>query len=432
MQLRNMVRVTSFALGTAFAALLGGGRRRWIFRVKAGVSCALASALCIGVPAQAGNWDVIANSPGGRDIISYCQAAADRDKRSNINANGGFVPQVSDEYWNQGFYGEIFGHWETYTIQNLPEAIALRVSIRQKAFWGDAKICALRRRLTQLQNPGMVGGKSNAPMAHSPSTPKPRPVEKLPKARPAKTLPWSPKALSTDGSKLDPKFAAERADMLASCAVPIQQFGAAYTLTNGAANLLVEAGNLNDDQMALSAEVFKNHVLVLEKKIADGGYGARDIAATRAGRCVFLRRIAQLEGSPLISGAVDGTLTPLSIGGAGPPSKGIDPHIIAGNGKSAMHCVSLETTGSGDSNLSAAVTGRRFVNRCDDEVEIVWCNTPECERESGNTWTVQPGRGWPVSSNGEVRWGACHGRDTASAVKFSQGLRFYCNAPAKK
>lgn len=364
----------------------------------------------------------ISKTAAGRDIIAHCRQEISSDNRTPSDPD-------SEASFSVGW---VFSNWDGLDAARIQSALPGFESNVQQGGLVKGIVCALKRRLWQLEHPAEF-----APTGAIATEVKPAPkgvaaAEKLPKARPAKTLPWSPKALSTDGSKLDPKFAAERADMLASCAVPIQQFGAAYTLTNGAANLLVEAGNLNDDLMALSAEVFKNHVLVLEKKIADGGHGARDIAAARAGRCVFLRRIAQLEGSPLISGAVDGTLTPLSIGGVGPPSKGIDPHIIAGNGKSAMHCVSLETTGSGDSNLSAAVTGRRFVNHCDDEVEIEWCNTPECERESGNTWTVQPGRGWPVSSNGEVRWGACHGRDTASAVKFSQGLRFYCNAPTKK
>jgi len=143
--------------------------------------------------------------------------------------------------------------------------------------------------------------------------------------------------------------------------------------------------------------------------------------------------LAQLEGSPLASGAVDGTLTPLSIGSPGTQWKqqGKDSRVIASDGKSAMHCVRLEQVASGDSAISGG--GRRLFNGCSEEVEITWCNTPGCGTPTGgNSWTVQPGRGWPVSANGGVRWAACLGRDTASFVKGSHGLRYYCSAPAKK
>ena len=108
--------------------------------------------------------------------------------------------------------------------------------------------------------------------------------------------------------------------------------------------------------------------------------------------------------------------------------EGKDARIIASNGKSAMDCVKLETLG-GDSAVSGG--GRVLVNRCSDEVEIGWCYSPgDCDTETGSGWTVQPGKSWPVKAEGEIRWVACHGRDTASFVKGSYGLRYYCKAPA--
>jgi len=241
--------------------------------------------------------------------------------------------------------------------------------------------------------------------------------------------------MSIDPAKaLSPIYAAERADALASCAAAIKQWSTASTVLSPAeASLALEEKWLNDkEDMSLNADQVRNYIAVVEKQISAGNLDASTLAARRAGRCLYQRRLAQLEGSPLATGAVEGTLTPLSIGGSSaPPSPGKDAHIIASDGKSAMDCVSLEQVASGDSAVSGG--GRRFVNRCSDEVEITWCNTPGCSKPTGgNTWTVKPGNGWPVSSEGVVRFAACHGRDTASFVKGSHGLRYYCKAPANK
>ena len=277
----------------------------------------------------------------------------------------------------------------------------------------------------------------------SPSTPAPRPnvaakprpaplAQKLPPARPAKTAPWSPKAMPTDASqKLDPRYAAGRVDALASCSASLQQWATQPGHTMVETILVAEGAWLGESQgVNLTVDELRNKIANIENRISGGTLDAADLAAFRAGRCVYQRRLAQLEGSPLISGAVDGSLTPLSIGGTVEKlvQEGKDARIIASNGKSAMDCVKLETLG-GDSAVSGG--GRVLVNRCSDEVEIGWCYSPgDCDTETGSGWTVQPGKSWPVKAEGEIRWVACHGRDTASFVKGSYGLRYYCKAPA--
>lgn len=232
---------------------------------------------------------------------------------------------------------------------------------------------------------------------------------------------------------LDPKYASERADALASCAPAIRQFSSFYPKEGMAVETLIM------EQLWLSDPDMDDSAAEMTKQITDQTAFAKSNltpvqrAAKLAGICLYQRRLAQLEGSPLIAGAVDGSLTPLSIGGAAPPWKqqGKDARIIASNGKSAMHCVTLEQIAAHDSSVSGGM--RRLVNNCTDEVEINWCNSPaNCEKEQGSTWTVQPGYSWPVSAEGELRWSACHGRDTASTVRGSYGLRYYCTAPLVK
>ena len=273
----------------------------------------------------------------------------------------------------------------------------------------------------------------------SPSTPAPRPnvaakprpaplAQKLPPARPAKMAAWSPKAMSIDDAALSPRFASERGDILASCFGPLQQAATHDGITTAEASLLWEQGYLEDEFMTKSAQEVRQQVSNLERRIAAGD---KWVVAFRIGLCLNQRRSAQLEGSPLATGAVDGTLTPLSIGGSGKPwvQQGKDARIIASDGKSAMDCVFLQNLASGDSATSGG--GRVLVNRCTDEVEIGWCYSPgDCDTETGSGWTVQPGRSWPVKAQGTIRWAACHGRDTAAFVRGSHGLRYYCKAPA--
>lgn len=257
----------------------------------------------------------------------------------------------------------------------------------------------------------------------------------LPKARPARTAPWSPRAMSTDASeKLDPRYAAERADILASCSVPASRYAALRKEPQSAINLMLEGAMLDDETMASSPDRFRTRIQRAQAQLeAENDERKRAVGVVL--KCALERRLAQLEGSPLVPGAADGSLTPLSIGGSVSHWKqqGKDAHIIAGNGKSAMHCVSLETIASGDSNLSGAVARRVLVNHCADEVGFIWCNSPgDCDTERGSAWNLLPGRSWPIAGDGEVRWAACHGRDTASTVRGSYGLRYYCSAPMVK
>ncbi len=138
---------------------------------------------------------------------------------------------------------------------------------------------------------------------------------------------------------------------------------------------------------------------------------------------------AQLAGGPVAAQGA-GTLAPLSTGGPQAKSvqEGEDARIIASDGKPAMDCVKLIQLTETDSGMGGG--GRVLSNQCSDEVEIGWCYTPgDCETETGSSWTVQPGNSWPVSAEKQIRWVACHGKNTASFVKGSYGLRYICKAP---
>lgn len=254
---------------------------------------------------------------------------------------------------------------------------------------------------------------------------------KLPPARPARLAPWSPKALSTRRGALSSQFAAQRADALASCSGPIQQWAAVPPVTPMAeANFLFEGQYLKDDEFSKNVDGIKNNVVEAENWGASPNRTPVEIIAGHVGRCLNQRRLAQLEGSPLAAGAVDGSLSPLTAGGSGTssPTYGNGIHIIGADGRSARDCVALESFANGNSAASGG--GRVLINRCSDAVEIGWCYSPgDCDTETGSLWTVQPGRSWPVDAVRNVRWAACHGAGTVSFIKGSYGLRYYCKAP---
>lgn len=315
------------------------------------------------------------------------------------------------------------------TVTNLQSA-----TYRYGACRARAKAAALER---GVGGPANSSPKKVAPdTAARPASPRQvaTPIEKLPPARPAKTAPWSPNAMQTDhgvkSEAMNPLFAAERADALASCQPSIQQYGSRWALTSVETNITIENSALNDRTMKSTPAQLRAHLATFDTMISSGQL-SREAAAM--GRCLLNRRIAQLEGSPLVPGAVDGTLNPISIGGksAAWKQQGKDARIIASDGKSAMHCVKLVKLSDKDSIMGMG--GRVLSNQCEGPVEITWCYVDsDCYKGVGNAWTVGAGRSWPVSVERELRWAACHGANTASFVKGSYGLRYYCSAPAKK
>lgn len=117
---------------------------------------------------------------------------------------------------------------------------------------------------------------------------------------------------------------------------------------------------------------------------------------------------------------------PLASAGSSSGSGSTDPsrsrkiHNPAADAKSCTQLIQ-DTTRQG-----AEISGRlRFVNKCPTAVEFFWCSDAECMRDSGNTWTIHVGGGWPVSGT-DVRWGACRGANSGGFDKGSQGLRYTC------
>lgn len=85
---------------------------------------------------------------------------------------------------------------------------------------------------------------------------------------------------------------------------------------------------------------------------------------------------------------------------------------MAGN---ATQCLSIQTNAYG---------GAELFNSCNIVIEAKWCYMDEnaC-RTYDNQWTIQPGRGYPIKNNKEVRYAACAG---ANSFKRVEGLTFWC------
>lgn len=101
--------------------------------------------------------------------------------------------------------------------------------------------------------------------------------------------------------------------------------------------------------------------------------------------------------------------------------------VIAGDGKSAMHCVSIERVASGNSALSGG--GKVIVNRCGETVETVWCYVNGDCNTTGAQVTLQANKSWPIDAVKDVRFAACLGKNTVRFEDGSKGLRYVCNAP---
>lgn len=97
-----------------------------------------------------------------------------------------------------------------------------------------------------------------------------------------------------------------------------------------------------------------------------------------------------------------------------------------------MHCVRLVAVARGGAAAGVSGGNRVLSNGCEDAVEVTWCLVgPECDKNLGGTWTIHPGKSWPIDGTGPVRWAACHGVNTVHFRKGSQGMRYYCTEPAK-
>lgn len=101
--------------------------------------------------------------------------------------------------------------------------------------------------------------------------------------------------------------------------------------------------------------------------------------------------------------------------------------IIAGDGKSAMHCVSIKQLASGNSALTGG--GKVILNGCGEPVEATWCYVNGDCNTTGAQVTLQANRSWPIDGTKEVRFAACLGKGTVRFEDGSKGLRYVCTAP---
>lgn len=94
----------------------------------------------------------------------------------------------------------------------------------------------------------------------------------------------------------------------------------------------------------------------------------------------------------------------------------------------ANTCVKLVQT---NTKVEWGTEGRmKFVNQCAFRAAIGWCLTNgECQRGSGNLWSIDPGQSWPVffvEGTTQVRWGACRSKTGIEFTKGSQGSQYIC------
>ena len=101
--------------------------------------------------------------------------------------------------------------------------------------------------------------------------------------------------------------------------------------------------------------------------------------------------------------------------------------IIASDGKSAMHCVSIKQLASGTSALTGG--GKVILNGCGEPVEAVWCYVNGDCNTTGAQVPLQANRSWPIDGTKEVRFAACLGKGTVRFEDGSKGLRYVCTAP---
>ncbi len=198
-----------------------------------------------------------------------------------------------------------------------------------------------------------------------------------------------------------------------------------------------------DAEFAAKQREYEQKLAAQQKAVADYQVAQRQLAADNAAAAArasaaheqYARERAEYEAQlsgQTVSAQGSGTLGPLSAGGpqAKPVQEGLDAHVIASDGKSAMDCVQLVELTKADSSTSGG--GRVLSNQCEVAVEITWCYVDtECTNGLGAMWTVAAGRSWPVSAEREIRWAACRGANTVAFEKGSAGLRFICSAPAK-
>jgi hypothetical protein len=246
------------------------------------------------------------------------------------------------------------------------------------------------------------------------------------------SLPSTPSTRSGGGSTpaLAPVNAASGGDVIAACKQFATQLHVASQSWSGNINDI--SARLGRDQKALFEGPCRSHpeasgyIQTAETMIGYGGdpNGVSGVGDISVPGLPSLMEIENGSGAGRNSGA-----TGSASADSGSGSYGDNSRVIAGDGQLANDCVSLQVVASGDSSLSGG--GRVLSNGCADVVEITWCYPDEGCDVHGNSWNIGPGKSWPVSAEKEIRWGACHGADTASFEKGSYGLRVICNAPLR-
>lgn len=91
----------------------------------------------------------------------------------------------------------------------------------------------------------------------------------------------------------------------------------------------------------------------------------------------------------------------------------------------AKGCTQLSGTGK----IKGVVgSGWQLTNNCGVPIEGFWCivNTAGQCRNAG-TWTIRPGGTWPIQEEGDIRWGACKGRNGGGMDEGSNGEKYTCH-----
>ena len=104
-------------------------------------------------------------TPQGQDILDHCRSALNEDYQMMVSQSRTLYPTQEEN--DRNHLGWFFTNWENLATSDISFWIKtfekqMRDDPRE---WNHAVVCALNRRLYQLQNPKPLGGRSTAPPA---------------------------------------------------------------------------------------------------------------------------------------------------------------------------------------------------------------------------------------------------------------------------
>lgn len=108
-----------------------------------------------------------------------------------------------------------------------------------------------------------------------------------------------------------------------------------------------------------------------------------------------------------------------------PPAQPAKPRPVHNRANDATACIAVEPTGV---QMEWGMEGRyRLRNTCSYPIDASWCaNISECGGSRGSSWTISPGKDWPIYfadiTNPFIQVGACKAGDAKQPPLGQQGV----------